>query len=344
MHAASAGVVMMAGGALLLWPPDATREAIAIVQRGAFAQTIVTRGTIGAARVMLYGSTIAGAQAKILEIVAEGQAVSAGDVLFRFDAAPFEELVLRETGALAQAEAELGVLAERMEAGVEDLAVDRGVVERCAAEEGRRAGRSEHPLRGGPLAVVHLARAAVEMAPGAGQAHAAGVEPADTVRIHRPHQPSRDRTDAHLQVRRHQSKEAGDVVRSGPGIGVEREDEGRRRPLECCVHAAREPCVFGEADRLERDVCRERRSAPAGGVQAAVGAGAVHDHDLQRPVLQPGDRFETAREVGGRVVGDDADGDAGSAHSRCLQPLSAPAKTRPSPRAASSRDAARCGR
>jgi RND family efflux transporter MFP subunit len=102
---ASVGLVMAAGVFVARPAPD--RRPTAAARLGPFAQTLVERGTIGAARVMLYGSTIAGVQAKILEIVPEGRAVTDGDVLIRFDPAPFEAGVERETAALAQADADL---------------------------------------------------------------------------------------------------------------------------------------------------------------------------------------------------------------------------------------------
>src|SRR6202035_2531512 len=54
--------------------------------------------------------------------------------------------------ALPQAEAELGVLAEGVEEGIEDLAVDRRVEERLAAEERGGAGGAEDPLGDAELA------------------------------------------------------------------------------------------------------------------------------------------------------------------------------------------------
>lgn len=158
LHAASAGVVMTALGGVLMWPSPAAERPTAVVRRGPFVHTLVTRGTVGAARVHLYASTIAGAQAKILDIVPEGQAVSAGDVLVRFDAAPFEEAVLRETGTLAQAEAELvraraDLRIEEMRAGADAAAARAQIGFADAALANERDGR-------GPLLVAE-ARAAV---------------------------------------------------------------------------------------------------------------------------------------------------------------------------------------
>jgi HlyD family secretion protein len=82
------------------WPAAAaTREP--------FVEHLVETGTVSAERLMLYSSTIAGAQAKIVELVPEGQAVQAGDRLVRFDTSAFEQDRERERAALRQAQAEL---------------------------------------------------------------------------------------------------------------------------------------------------------------------------------------------------------------------------------------------
>jgi HlyD family secretion protein len=167
---ASAGVLAATCGAIV-WPVSVDRGRTAVVTRGTFTETLVTRGTVTAARMNLYGSTIAGLQAKILEIVPEGRAVNAGDVLVRFDAAPFQAAVEREAAAVAQAEAEL-VRAEadlRLEQmrGETDLAAARaqiGFAEAAFANE--RDGR-------GPLAVAEADAAASEAARQADRAAAA---------------------------------------------------------------------------------------------------------------------------------------------------------------------------
>ena len=61
---------------------------------------------MSSARLLLYGSSIAGVQAKIVEIVPEGRSVAPGDVLVVFDATTFQQNLLREEAALRQAEAE----------------------------------------------------------------------------------------------------------------------------------------------------------------------------------------------------------------------------------------------
>lgn len=79
----------------------------AIVRRETFADTLVETGTIAADRLMLYASTIPGAPAKIAELVPEGTAVRAGDLLVRFDSSGFEQTRARERAALGQAQADL---------------------------------------------------------------------------------------------------------------------------------------------------------------------------------------------------------------------------------------------
>lgn len=116
---ASAGAVALLLGVAALVPRHLSPEApTALVTREPFEETIVESGTIGAERLMIYGSSIAGAQAKIVEIVPEGAAVHAGDLLVRFDASGFEQALARERAALGQAEA--GLLGAR-----EELRLDR---------------------------------------------------------------------------------------------------------------------------------------------------------------------------------------------------------------------------
>ncbi len=75
--------------------------------RQPFVEHLVEAGTVSAERLMLYSSTIPGAQAKIIELAPEGQTVRKGDLLVRFDTSTFEQNRERERAALRQAEAEL---------------------------------------------------------------------------------------------------------------------------------------------------------------------------------------------------------------------------------------------
>jgi HlyD family secretion protein len=99
-----------AGVALLPWigpEREADPSVTAVARRGTFRESIVESGTIAAAGLKLYGSTLAGVQAKLVFLAPEGHEVAAGDELIRFDAAPFELALARESAVLAQAEAEL---------------------------------------------------------------------------------------------------------------------------------------------------------------------------------------------------------------------------------------------
>ena len=103
--AVSLVVAAMARPAPPAWPSAVARQAD-------FSDSVVEGGTISAAGLMLYGSRIAGGPAKIAEIVREGTLVAPGDLLVRFDAAPYEQELLRETAALQQAEATLSGVRE----------------------------------------------------------------------------------------------------------------------------------------------------------------------------------------------------------------------------------------
>jgi len=78
----------------------------AVVRQGRFTETLVETGTIAASRFRVYSSSITGGPAKIVEIAREGAAVDTGEVLIRFDAAPFERELDRERGGLRQAVAD----------------------------------------------------------------------------------------------------------------------------------------------------------------------------------------------------------------------------------------------
>lgn len=72
-----------------------------------FVETIVETGAIGAQRLMLYGSTIAGGQAKIVELAPEGRPVRPGDLLIRFDTTAFEQERTSQQAARRRADGEL---------------------------------------------------------------------------------------------------------------------------------------------------------------------------------------------------------------------------------------------
>lgn len=82
-------------------------------QRQDFLDRLVESGTVSAARMHVYSSTLNG-PAKLLFIVAEGARVRPGDVLARFDVSSVEQALLRERYALQQTEAERTRTSEEM--------------------------------------------------------------------------------------------------------------------------------------------------------------------------------------------------------------------------------------
>lgn len=104
-------VIMSLGAAAFVSAGDRAPAREAVVARAPFAEMLVEPGTITAARMALYGAPVGALPAKILELVPEGTAVEAGDVLVRLDIAALEQLVARESAALRRAEAELAAAA-----------------------------------------------------------------------------------------------------------------------------------------------------------------------------------------------------------------------------------------
>lgn len=126
----------------------------AIVRVGALAETLVEAGTIGSSRLLLYGSSISGVQAKIAEIVPEGSTVAPGDVLVRFDTTPFQQNLAREEAALRQAEAEL--LRLREELRIERLRAE-GEVAQATAQIGYAQSDLANQLEGkGRVAIAEV--------------------------------------------------------------------------------------------------------------------------------------------------------------------------------------------
>jgi HlyD family secretion protein len=101
-------VVCMLGASVAMVRPQRSEPwPTAVVREGAFVETLIESGTVNAARLMLYGSSIAGGAAKIVELAPEGRSVSTGDLLIRFDDTAFQQELTKETAALRQAEADL---------------------------------------------------------------------------------------------------------------------------------------------------------------------------------------------------------------------------------------------
>ena len=94
-------------GAFVVPRPEAVAGPTARVAHGPFVETISEAGTVESARLLLYGSTVAGAQVKIAELTPESRVVQPGDVLIRFDSTTFEQRLAREEAESRQAEAEL---------------------------------------------------------------------------------------------------------------------------------------------------------------------------------------------------------------------------------------------
>jgi HlyD family secretion protein len=144
-------------------------SAIAVEQP--FREVLLETGTVGAARMMVYGSTLSSGSTKIIELVPEGTAVRPGDLLVRFDSGGFEQARSREMAALQQAGADL-------QRAREDLRLE--LLERDAHVDGARQqiARAETDLaseeRGrGEVALMEARSAATEATAEAARARAA---------------------------------------------------------------------------------------------------------------------------------------------------------------------------
>lgn len=106
--AASAAIaVVVLGAAAFMKPRPDVRAVDVRVERAPFVESIVESGSVTAARMALYGAPLGSLPAKIVDLVAEGTAVEAGDLLVRLDTTPLDQLVAREAAALRRAEADL---------------------------------------------------------------------------------------------------------------------------------------------------------------------------------------------------------------------------------------------
>ena len=141
----------------------AADQPTAVVRRGAFRDAVVESGSLAAAGLRLYGSTIPGVQAKIVALIAEGREVAAGDELIRFDPATFEIALAREKAVLAQAEAEYTRIAgdERLETLAATAESDAVIKKIAAAESSLRnetQGRGQIALDEATFADLEAAR------------------------------------------------------------------------------------------------------------------------------------------------------------------------------------------
>lgn len=133
---------------LLAWSGGGEDWVSAEVSEEPFRQTFVEHGTLGAARMAFYGSEITGGPAKIAEIAREGTYVAKGDLLMRFDSAPFAAALARERAALRQAEADLQAARETLrldamqaESDVDDARDHIGYAEAQLKDQVDGAGR-----------------------------------------------------------------------------------------------------------------------------------------------------------------------------------------------------------
>mgnify|MGYP001569353995 CR=1 FL=1 len=140
--AAAALAAAALGAAAVISPgqPDPAEDLVAV--RAPFVESIVESGTVTASRMALYGAALGSLPAKIVEIVPEGTAVEAGDLLVRLDTTPLEQLMARETAALRRADADFGAdrEARQLEARADHLQLMEA--EAALAEAEREVARA----------------------------------------------------------------------------------------------------------------------------------------------------------------------------------------------------------
>jgi len=158
MTAISVGVLSLLGGAAFVVPYETNAPGpTAVARHGVLVEQLVEPGTVSSGRLFLYGSSISGAQAKILEIVPEGRLVSPGDVLLRFDASGFEQNLARDEAAHRQAEAE-------QRQAQEELRLERLRAEGDLVEAQQQVGYAQSELANQTEGKGRLALAEVEAA------------------------------------------------------------------------------------------------------------------------------------------------------------------------------------
>src|SRR6185295_9988188 len=110
---------------------------VATIGRGPLTATLTTSGTLKPIQSITYRSPLAGRETEIVELVAEGTRVRAGDLLVRFDTTDLERDLARAKQEVAQARMDL-VVAEiekkEAEAAVQGVAEGEGAL---AVEEAK---------------------------------------------------------------------------------------------------------------------------------------------------------------------------------------------------------------
>lgn len=105
--ASTALAAVLLGAAAFVKPGTGQAPAEAVAARAPFVESLIESGTIAAARMALYGAPLGSLPATIVELVPEGTAVEAGDLLVRLDTTPLAQLLARERAALRHAEADV---------------------------------------------------------------------------------------------------------------------------------------------------------------------------------------------------------------------------------------------
>ena len=119
-------VSLLAGTAY--WRPPAVDSSLTVtVRRGALTARLTTTGILKPARSITYRSPLAGREAEIIELAAEGMRVNEGDLIVRLDATDLQREVERARQDVRQSELEVQVAAiDRQEAEAALTAVSEG--------------------------------------------------------------------------------------------------------------------------------------------------------------------------------------------------------------------------
>jgi len=135
---AAAALLLLAGGVTLCShrAPIFDRQ-LASVKRGGFDVRVDTVGVLDAARAFQVMSQVRGPRGKIIQVVDDGAAVNAGDVLVRFDPSAFEADIQKLTGEVRAREALLEVARQafEMEKSQVHKTLDNGEYDQRAAQQ-----------------------------------------------------------------------------------------------------------------------------------------------------------------------------------------------------------------